>query len=147
MRKMPPPVIMATTIPAWRRGRVFDFLKSRRTGSRKPRYCGRRRRQLHYKFIPRTGALGEADAAYLEFAPPKMEIATGYGGLRVTRRMVGRGRYKFHHARWEDVPFQYPIINARTPTCGAGRARRQRDHTFRYRRHGGPTQEHSPRSV
>jgi hypothetical protein len=26
--------------------------------------------------------------------------------------MLGRGSFKFHRARWEDVPFQYPIINA-----------------------------------
>lgn len=26
--------------------------------------------------------------------------------------MTGKGGFKFHPARWEDVPFQYPIINA-----------------------------------
>ena len=26
--------------------------------------------------------------------------------------MLGHGSFKFHRARWEDVPFQYPIINA-----------------------------------
>ena len=66
---------------------------------------------FHYKFIPRTGALGEADTAYLEYAPPN-QLATGYGGMKVTRRLTGKGRFKFHPARWEDVPFQYPIINA-----------------------------------
>ena len=66
---------------------------------------------FHYKFVPRTGALGEADVAYLEYAPPD-QLATGYGGLKVTRRMLGQGSFKFHRARWEDVPFQYPIINA-----------------------------------
>lgn len=66
---------------------------------------------FHYKFIPRTGALGEADCAYLEYASPG-RTATGYGGLRIMRRSTGKGSFKFHHARWEDVPFQYPIINA-----------------------------------
>jgi hypothetical protein len=28
------------------------------------------------------------------------------------RRMTGKGSFRFHPARWEDVPFQYPIINA-----------------------------------
>ena len=30
----------------------------------------------------------------------------------MTRRLTGKGSFKFHRARWEDVPFQYPIINA-----------------------------------
>lgn len=66
---------------------------------------------FHYKFIPRTGALGEADCAYLEYAPPNQR-ATGYGGMRNVRRLTGKGSFRFHRARWEDVPFQYPIINA-----------------------------------
>ena len=66
---------------------------------------------FHYKFIPRTGALGEADCAYLEYASPNRS-ATGYGGMRIVRRSTGNGSFRFHRARWEDVPFQYPIINA-----------------------------------
>ena len=109
--EMPPPVIIGdhySGVATWQGFRFFEIeangleetaIRSAPTGS------------FHYKFIPRTGALGEADAAYLEYAPPN-ELATGYGGLRVTRRMVGQGSYKFHRARWEDVPFQYPIINA-----------------------------------
>jgi hypothetical protein len=31
--------------------------------------------------------------------------------MRVVRRMTGKGTFKFYAARWEDVPFQYPIIN------------------------------------
>jgi len=26
--------------------------------------------------------------------------------------LTGCGSFHFHRARWEDVPFQYPIINA-----------------------------------
>ena len=66
---------------------------------------------FHYKFIPRTGALGEPDCAYLEYASPNRS-ATGYGGLCIVRRSTGKGSFRFHRARWEDVPFQYPIINA-----------------------------------
>ena len=53
----------------------------------------------------------ESDIDYLEYAPPDA-AATGYSPLRVTRCRRGTGRFAFHRARWEDVPFQYPIINA-----------------------------------
>ena len=67
--------------------------------------------QFHYKYIPRTGRLGEPDVEYLEYAAPDGP-ATGYGGLKVQRRLKGAGDVRFHHARWEDAPFQYPILNA-----------------------------------
>lgn len=67
--------------------------------------------QFHYKFIPRTGRQGEADVEYLEYAAPTGP-ATGYGGLKVQKRQAGKGAVCFSHARWEDVPFQYPILNA-----------------------------------
>ena len=63
---------------------------------------------FHYKFIPRTAALGTADAEYLEYAPR----STVSGNMRLVRKLAGKGRFRFHAARWEDVPFQYPIINA-----------------------------------
>ena len=67
--------------------------------------------QFHHKYIPRTGQLDQADVDYLEYAPPTGP-ATGYGGLKVQRRLKGSGSIRFNHARWEDVPFQYPILNA-----------------------------------
>lgn len=67
--------------------------------------------QFHYKFIPNTGDQSQADVEYLEYAPPG-QMATGYGGLRQVSRRTGLGRFRFHPARWEDMPFQYPIINA-----------------------------------
>jgi hypothetical protein len=63
---------------------------------------------FHYKFVPRTAALGEADAEYLEYAPR----STASGDMRLVKKLTGKGRFAFHAARWEDVPFQYPIINA-----------------------------------
>ena len=109
--EMPAPVIIGDSYSAvamWQGFRFFEIdVGSLNETSDQPKPDG----SFHYKFIPRTGALGEADAAYLEYAPPNA-LATGYGGLRIMRRMVGRGNFKFHRARWEDVPFQYPIINA-----------------------------------
>ncbi len=52
---------------------------------------------------------------------------------------VGEGRFEFHRARWEDMPTQYPIVNAladlpltdfgpatRVETSGGGDASGQR---------------------
>jgi Acetoacetate decarboxylase (ADC) len=109
--EMPAPVVIGgnySAVATWQGFRFFE-IEATDLGetSAVPEPAG----SFHYKFVPRTGSLGEADAAYLEYAPPS-QLATGYGGLKVTQRMLGRGSYKFHRARWEDVPFQYPIINA-----------------------------------
>jgi hypothetical protein len=109
--EMSPPVIIGDSYSGVATWQGFRFFEIEANGLEETSLRAEPAGSFHYKFIPRTGALGEADAAYLEFAPPN-KLATGYGGLRVTRRMIGKGRYKFHHARWEDVPFQYPIINA-----------------------------------
>lgn len=66
---------------------------------------------FHHKYVPRTGALNQADVDYLEYAPAG-QFATGYGGMTVERHLAGKGVFAFRRASWEDVPFQYPIINA-----------------------------------
>jgi hypothetical protein len=67
--------------------------------------------QFHFKYIPRTGALGDPDVQYLEYSPPGVPVA-GYSLSHVSLRQSGKGSFRFHRARWEDMPFQYPIINA-----------------------------------
>jgi hypothetical protein len=109
--EMPAPVVIGgnySAVATWQGFRFFEIETSELSETSAPSEPSG---AFHYKFVPRTGSLGEADAAYLEYAPPN-QLATGYGGLQVTRRMLGRGSFKFHRARWEDVPFQYPIINA-----------------------------------
>ena len=64
---------------------------------------------FHYRFMPKVGAQGEADAEYMAFIPGGR---SGPGANGVTRRLAGQGRFRFLPARWEDVPLQYPIINA-----------------------------------
>jgi Acetoacetate decarboxylase (ADC) len=134
--EMPPPVIIGdhySAIAAWQGFRFFEMEVGGpvQVTTDPPPPNG----SFHYKFIPRTGALGEADTVYLEYGPPS-RLATGYGGLRVVQRLTGEGRFRFHPARWEDEPFQYPIINVRSaalsrapqrechPTCRGGRDRR-----------------------
>jgi hypothetical protein len=109
--EMPAPVIIGGTYSGVATWQGFRFFEIEATDLSETSALPEPSGAFHYKFVPRTGSLGEADAAYLEYAPPN-KLATGYGGLQVTRRMLGHGSFKFHRARWEDVPFQYPIINA-----------------------------------
>ena len=61
---------------------------------------------LHYKYIPRTGEWGEADAAYAVMTPSQTP------NRRVLARQVGHGSVRFHRAEWQDLPTQYHIVNA-----------------------------------
>ena len=61
---------------------------------------------LHYKYMPRTGEWGTADAAYAALTP----AATP--NRMVRERWVGEGSAQFHKATWEDMPTQYNIVNA-----------------------------------
>lgn len=60
---------------------------------------------LHYKYIPKTGDWGVADAEYACLMP--------FGGSNeVTERFWrGDGTVEFQKARWEDLPTQYQIVN------------------------------------
>ena len=60
---------------------------------------------LHYKYMPRTGAWGVADAEYAVLTP------TATPNRVVTEQWRGAGQVTFHQARWEDLPTQYMIVN------------------------------------
>ena len=60
---------------------------------------------LHYKYMPRTGVWGQADAEYAVLTP----AANPNRVLKEQWR--GSGQVTFHHARWEDLPTQYMIVN------------------------------------
>src|SRR5262249_32254120 len=64
---------------------------------------------FHYRFMPKVGAQGEADAEYMAFIPG---ANSGPGANGVTKRLAGKATFRFLPARWEDMPTQYPIINA-----------------------------------
>jgi hypothetical protein len=110
--EIPEPVALGDTFTGQALWDGFRFLEIGVTGlSDAPHDLPPPRGQFHYKYIPQTGSLGEADVEYLEFAPHNV-AATGYGGMKVDKRQRGQGFVRFNRARWEDVPFQYPIINA-----------------------------------
>lgn len=58
------------------------------------------------KYVPKTGAWGEADVSYPTITGPDGPPSET---LSVER---GTGRFAFRAARWEDMPTQYPIVNA-----------------------------------
>jgi len=109
---LPPPMIVGdrySALAAWQNFRFFELQIADLIDAPIP--APRAQGSFHYKYIPKTGALTESDVDYLEYAAPD-DAATGYAALRMTRFRHGSGSFAFHRTRWEDVPFQYPIINA-----------------------------------
>ena len=105
---MPPPVIIGNSYSGSAGWLGFRFFEIEATDLEEaPLAPPPEEGAFHYKFIPRTAALGEPDAAYLEYAPR----STASGNMHLVKKLAGKGRFRFHEARWEDVPFQYPIIN------------------------------------
>jgi hypothetical protein len=61
---------------------------------------------LHFKYMPRTGEWGSADAAYAVLTPADTPNRV------IQERWNGEGTVQFHKARWEDLPTMYHIVNA-----------------------------------
>lgn len=60
---------------------------------------------LHYKYTPRTGEIGVADAAYVTVTPAANATRT------VVNHQAGKGSFRFHSATWEELPTLYHIVN------------------------------------
>ena len=60
---------------------------------------------LHLKYLPRTEEWGSADVVHACLTPAANPNHV------IKERQVGDGRVQFHHARWEDMPTQYNIVN------------------------------------
>lgn len=61
---------------------------------------------LHYKYVPRTGCPGQADAAYATITP------SANPDLVVEKRLTGKGRVSFRRSTWEQLPTLFHIVNA-----------------------------------
>ncbi len=61
---------------------------------------------LHYRYIPRTGEWGKADAEYAVLTP------SAAPNRKVIAQQNGKGEVRFHRAAWQDLPTQYHIVNA-----------------------------------
>lgn len=63
--------------------------------------------ELHYKYVPRTGHPGEADAAY-----PVLSPSLYSENMKIERRQTGRGAFIYRSARWRDFPFAHHVVSA-----------------------------------
>lgn len=61
---------------------------------------------MFHKYVPRTGHWGEAEVDYFTVTAPDGPAP------EVKSVSRGTGQFEFRHARWEDMPTQYPIVNA-----------------------------------
>lgn len=61
---------------------------------------------LHYKYVPRTGEPGVADAAYATLTP------LANPNLTVDKSLVGKGSFRFHPVDWHALPTMHHIVNA-----------------------------------
>jgi len=68
--------------------------------SRKQRHDG----LMHYKYVPRTGSLTEADVSY-----PTIRPSIDAGTLKEV--WTGEGTVEFHEATWEDLPTMVDVVN------------------------------------
>ncbi|QLQ09482.1 MAG: acetoacetate decarboxylase family protein [Nocardioidaceae bacterium] len=78
--------------------------------------------RMYYKYIPRTGAWHEADAAYATCSP-----AANYD-VKVIDSWQGAGAVEFTPATWEQLPTLSHIVNplAELPVLHSGEARMSR---------------------
>jgi hypothetical protein len=60
---------------------------------------------LAYKYVPKTGALGEADCEYA------IAVPSDDPSRRVVESWQGAGSVSFFEAAWEDMPTQCHIVN------------------------------------
>ena len=61
---------------------------------------------FHYKYFPKTGHPGVADAAYAIMTPVENP------SLVVDRRLTGKGSFQFTQSSWEELPTLFHIVNA-----------------------------------
>jgi len=60
---------------------------------------------LHYKYLPRTGSPGYADAAYATMTPADNPM------IVVESRLEGSGSMSFRRSSWEQLPTLFHIVN------------------------------------
>lgn len=58
------------------------------------------------KYLPRTGAWGEADVCEVTLT------SAANSGVSVERRQCGQSAVRFHHARWTELPTMFHVVNA-----------------------------------
>ncbi len=100
----------AWTIEAlWQGYRFFEMELTDLSDSREP--APPPKPGLFLKYMPTTGQWGQADVQQVTTTGagvPSGQAPT----ITVHERKAGKGSFRFHAARWQDMPTQYPIVNA-----------------------------------
>jgi acetoacetate decarboxylase len=81
---------------------VAELVESASETREEPQMAG----TLMLKYVPRTGAWGEADVCQVSFTPALNP------GLTVESRKAAKGSVTFHRAAWRDLPTMYHVVNA-----------------------------------
>jgi hypothetical protein len=63
--------------------------------------------QLHFKYVPRTGSPGQADAAYAVLSP-RPKSATD---VILVDHQTGEGRFDYRPTRWSEFPFCHHVVS------------------------------------
>lgn len=63
---------------------------------------------LSYKYVPKTGAWGEADVEYVTLSPPDAMRES----ITIEKFEVGAGEFQFRRCSWDELPTLYRIVNA-----------------------------------
>lgn len=106
--EIPPPRILGQDYHAEGSWDGFRFLEISATGlAEQPAPASTEAMQgvLLHKYIPRTGAPDESDADYITLSPAAGDKS------RLLRRMAGSGCFRFHAARWQDLPTLHHVVN------------------------------------
>jgi Acetoacetate decarboxylase (ADC) len=82
--------------------RVTELVESASETREGPQMAG----TLMLKYVPRTGAWGEADVCQVSFTPALTP------GLTVESRKAAKGSVTFRRAAWRDLPTMYHVVNA-----------------------------------
>jgi hypothetical protein len=61
---------------------------------------------LQWKYVPRTGAPGQADVSCITFTP------AANPAMKIISRHRAQAQAAFHRARWQDLPTMFHIVNA-----------------------------------
>jgi hypothetical protein len=69
---------------------------------------------LFYKYMPKTGAWGEADASYVTSSAPKPGATPAPSTMPppTVKRWSGKGSASFNQATWQQLPTLVSIVNA-----------------------------------
>lgn len=95
-----------TCAAGWMGFRFLDLTVSRLRDAPAPAIKAPSDGTLMLKYVPRTGAWGEAELQQVTLTPAADPDRT------IERQQKGVSTVRFHHATWSDLPTMYHVVNA-----------------------------------